>query len=52
MVLGINRDSPTQLATANAKCLPNVFLVGDTVSGLAEVASVTEAALRLANKLK
>jgi prolycopene isomerase len=52
MVQGINQDYTTHLATANTTSLPNVFMVGDTVSGPADVASVTESALRLANKLK
>ncbi len=52
MVLGIEQTSATQLTTVNTTSLPNVFMVGDTVSGVADVASVTESALTLANTLK
>src|SRR5215813_5959671 len=34
MVQGITQTPTTQLATAHKTCLPNVFMVGDTVSSL------------------
>jgi len=52
MVLGLIQTSGTQPATVNTTSLPNVFMVGDTVSGVADVAAVAASALSLADKLK
>jgi len=51
MVMGTNQTLASQLVLSHKTCLPNVFVVGDTVAGRPDIASVTESALKLANKL-
>ena len=48
MVLG---TGPVEQSRGNATFLPNVFMVGDTVSSHARVDSVIESAIRLADQL-
>ena len=51
MVMGTVQTTETQLSISHKTSVPNVFITGDTVSNFANVASVSEAALGLANEI-